>query len=207
MAYAQRSDLYLYGVPRGALVAPGLRTSVAPAGSSITIAGHGFETNDALVLRADPGATLPAPLVDGTTYYAIRIDDATLSLAPAPSGGAITMTTGLVGTMTRSPSLDAAIQAELNDASHVVDDKVPHLVPLPQPYPTRVIAITARLAAYNILCLIGRRNDATLALKLDALADLNRYAQGLAMQDANALQPEQMAMGSMGDGVEEDLIP
>jgi hypothetical protein len=212
MAYAIRSDLYLYGVPRGALVAQGLRTDRALASDDlIAIGGHGFETGDAVVVRVDSGSTLPVPLTDGMTVYVIRINDQELKLATsalnAQMGTPIDLTADLIGTMVLAPSLDAAVDAILEDWARAIDDKIPHLIPLTPPYPTRVVSINARGAAYDVLGLLGRRNDSTLALKLDALRDLDRYASGISIQDSRATEEEQLAIGSSPDPTEMDCIP
>ena len=47
-----------------------------PVPVAVTLDEHAFATNDPLTFRAQAGGSLPAPLVEGTTYYAIEVDDA-----------------------------------------------------------------------------------------------------------------------------------
>lgn len=185
--YVVRSDLYVYGVPRGTLVAPGLRTDRALAATNAaTLAGHGFETGDAFILRSDPGSTLPTGLTDGQTYYAIRIDDSTLQFASSPTGSAIPFSADLAGSMTLNTSLDGAIESLCEDRSREFDDTCHQGRPLTAPFPPRAVSITARLVAYDVLCLLGRRNDSTMALRDDAEKDRANYARGIRMTDPKA---------------------
>lgn len=201
MAYAARSDLYLYGVRRGALVQEGiLADTVDTMADTIRIAGHGLETGSSVLVRsAAPEYALPAPLT-GATYFVIRIDDSTISLATsannANAGTAIDLTTsGTANAFELCPSLDAAVDAILEDTACVIDDRIPHLLPLAPPYPTRVVSINARLAAHDVICLLGKRDDSTTALKLDALKDLDRYATGVRIRDDKATEFNQSATG------------
>ena len=75
--------------------------------STVTInaENHGFSTQDPIVYKA--GGSLPiSGLVDGTTYYAIRVDANSFKLATtssnAGSGTALTITGGTGGSVTDS---------------------------------------------------------------------------------------------------------
>jgi hypothetical protein len=63
-----------------------------PATDEIALDNHGMQTGDAFQLRLEPGATLPAPLAAGTTYYAIELSDIAFQAAATPTGAAIDIT-------------------------------------------------------------------------------------------------------------------
>lgn len=70
---------------------------------TITLTSHTLKTTDPIVFAAGPSS--PSPLVSGTTYYAIFIDENTIKLASsasnAISGTAINITTVGSGSFTR----------------------------------------------------------------------------------------------------------
>ena len=83
MGYCVAADLYSYGLPRGALVSPGRPVeSVDASADSFELDGHGFAAGDAVQFRPVGGGTLPAPLVEGTTYYALPANDWRFRAAP-----------------------------------------------------------------------------------------------------------------------------
>tara|TARA_R110000868_G_scaffold262381_3_gene520712 strand:- start:316 stop:945 length:630 start_codon:yes stop_codon:yes gene_type:complete len=73
---------------------------VTNAADTITLTGHIFSTGDK-VLYTDGGGTVPAGLVTGTVYYAIKVDANTIKLATtqvqAYEGTPINLTTDGVG--------------------------------------------------------------------------------------------------------------
>src|SRR6478609_2025292 len=92
--YSTVSDLYAYGVPRGAVPNPArLAASVLASSDAFTLDEHGFATDDPVSFRAEAGGALPAPLVAGTTYYAIALTASTFKVAAAVAGAALDLTT------------------------------------------------------------------------------------------------------------------
>ena len=63
---------------------------VDPSTDRITVTGHGLVTNNLVVYTT--GVDIVEGLTSGTTYYAIRIDDDTLSLSLTLSGSVIALT-------------------------------------------------------------------------------------------------------------------
>src|SRR5215831_13470211 len=93
-AYATQSDVYKYGLPRGALGNPGrIVDSSLASSSTITLAEHGYVSGDAVTFRATEGGTLSSPLVAGTTYFVIYVTDSTFKVSATPNGSAITLST------------------------------------------------------------------------------------------------------------------
>lgn len=182
-AYATRRDLYRYGLPRGALAMPGrvVESSVASS-DTLTLDGHGFETDEEVLVRAVDGGTLSAPLAEGTTYFVIRVTDSTFQLAASAGGSAINLTSN-------GDQMMVAAALPVNDVlelySRWVDDLLPaHGVPLTSPYPVIVVATVAELAAKKLLDLSGQQSGIIDAAEVAAKAKLERWAKGIPVRDA-----------------------
>lgn len=181
-AYAVRKDVYRYGLARGTLGAAGRQVDSCLASTdTITLDGHGFETDDELVLRAIEGGTLSAPLVAGTSYYAIRLNDSTFKLAATPTGSAINITTDGDG-------MNVAIALPFEDVlefySRFVDGVLPaHAVPLTAPYPVTIVALVAELAAKRLQILAGHSSASMTEIELSAKAQLERWSAGIPIRD------------------------
>lgn len=194
-AYATRRDVYRYGLARGTLGSQArLVSSSVEATDTISLDGHGFETDDTVVLRATDGGTLSAPLVSGTTYYVIRVSDSAFKLAATQGGNAIDLTTDGV-------SMIVAIALPFDDVlefySRFVDGFVPaHLVPLTAPYPVLVTAIVAELSAKKLQILAGQISESMKETELAAKAQLERWAAGVPVRDPNATASANRAVNS-----------
>ncbi len=193
-AYATRANLYQFGLPRGMLANPGrLSGSVLATTDGFELDGHGFETDDALLFRAESGGTLPAPLVAGTTYYAIRVNDEVFKVAAAPAGAAINLTTdGVSVVVTTALPVDEVLEFY----SRFADAFLPaHLVPLTPPYPITVTALVAELAAKKLLLMAGQSSASMAEAELGAKAQLERWAKGIPLRDARATSSANLAYG------------
>lgn len=62
-------------------------------GAAITLSSHGFVTGDE-VTYSDGGGTAIAELVDGSTYFVIKVDANTVNLSAKSEGSAITLSDG-----------------------------------------------------------------------------------------------------------------
>ncbi|OFX05632.1 MAG: hypothetical protein A3E78_14510 [Alphaproteobacteria bacterium RIFCSPHIGHO2_12_FULL_63_12] len=194
-AYATRRDLYRYGLPRGTLSSEGREVSSSVASTNVlTLTDHGFETDDEVLVRALEDGTLSAPLVAGTTYYAIRLTADTFSLATAAAGSAIDLTTN--GT-TMWISTELPFDDVLEFYSRFVDAFIPaHLVPLESPCPVTVVALVAELAAKKLQLLAGVSSVVMTELELAAKAQLERWAKGLPLRDAAVTTSASKAISS-----------
>lgn len=184
-AYAQRRDVYKYGLARGALGSNArLVDSALAATDVVTLDNHGFETDDILIFRATEGGNLPAPLSAGTTYFAIRLTDATFQVAATQGGSAIDLTTDAVSTLV---AIDLPFDDVLEFYSRWVDHFIPaHAVPFTAPYPVTVVAIVAELAAKKLQQIAGQTSVSVGEYELAAKAQLERFAMGLPLRDASA---------------------
>jgi len=195
VAYATQADIYRYVLARGALGNPGrLVDSSLAATSTITLAEHGFATGDAVTLRATAGGALSAPLVAGTIYYAVYVNDSEFTLSSTADGlTPITLTTDGVSVMVAA---DLPFAAVLELYSRFVDGFLPALaVPLPTPYPITIVAIVATLAAKRLQVISGMTSESMKDEELSAKAQLERWAAGLPVRDAAAAtQPTNLAV-------------
>ena len=183
--YATRADLYRYGFPRGLVANPGrLCASALASTDTFELDGHGFEDGDAVLLRAESGGELPAPLVAGTTYYVLRQSEATFKLSATPNGSAVNLTTDGASVLVASA---LPIDEQLAVLSRFVDPFIPaHATPLTEPYPLVVVQIVAKLAAADLLRIAGQSSESMAQLEVGAKAQLERWASGIPLRDARA---------------------
>ena len=194
-AYATRRDVYAYGLARGTLGAAGRQVESSLASTdTLTLDGHGFETDDALVVRAFEGGTLSSPLVAGATYYAIRVNDSTFKLSATAGGSAINLTTdGVVMSVAIALPFDEILEFY----SRFVDAFLPaHLVPLTAPYPITVVALVAELAAKRLQILAGHSSASMTEIEVSAKAQLTRWAAGVPLRDERATASANLAITS-----------
>lgn len=193
--YCARGDLYRFGLPRGVLVSSGRVVESSASGTdTITLDGHGFETDDEVVLRAAEGGTLSAPLVAGTTYYAIRVNDSGFKVSSTAAGVAIDLTTAGVSMIAGAPlPFDDVIEFY----SRWVDGFSPaHLVPFTAPIPIMVKAIVAELAAKKLAQLAGHVSASVNEAEAAAREQLERWSKGVPLRDAAATGPANKAVVS-----------
>lgn len=194
-AYATRRDVYRYGLPRGTLGSDArLVASALAATDLVVLDGHGFETDDEIVVRAEEGGSLPTPLVTGTTYYAIRVSESAFQVAATAGGAAIDLTSDAVS-MFVAGALPFDEILELY--SRFVDPFIPaHLVPLEAPIPVVIVATVAELAAKKLLHLSGQTSVAVNEAELAAKAQLERWAKGVPLRDPRATASANLAVTS-----------
>ena len=148
--------------------------------NTFTYDGHGLETGDPVNVRAIEGGTLPAPLVDGQRYFAIRESNSVFGLSATAGGPAIDITSSAVSMLiTREPDIEEVIEFY----SAWADTSLPaHLVPLDTPIHPFVKGIVADLAAKRILNGIGKESAVITAAEVEAKAQLERFASGLPLR-------------------------
>ena len=180
-AYCVAADLYDHGIPRGGLPNPGRIVSSASAATDIlTLEGHGLRADQQVTFRAESGGSLPAGLVAGTTYYAIPLTDSTFQVSASSGGSAVNITTAGTNTiLITSLPFDAVIEW----ASAMVDDFLPaHAVPLTSPYPPSVVAVTADLAAWRMLAVLGGATEGVTSKLEEAKRLLDRWAKAIPLR-------------------------
>lgn len=168
----------------------------------ITLDGHGFETDDALTLRAVDGGTLSAPLVAGTTYYAIRLTDSTFKVAATAGGAALDLTTSGVSMFVARP-LD--FDYWIGFYSRWADTSFPgHAVPFTSgSVPSIVEGIVADLVAKRMFNAGGQESSTLKDMEIASAAQLARFAGGMPIRDAAATVSTNLAytdtLASTGD--------
>ncbi len=192
--YCSRRDVNRW-LPSGEITGSSrLAESALSSTETITLDGHGFETDDEVTVRAAEGGSLPAPLVEGTLYYAIRITNATFQLAATASGSPINLTSdGTSVVIIKQPPFYDVIEFY----SRWADSFIPaHLVPLEAPIHPLVKVIVAQLSAKALLNLDGKSSEIVNAAELAAKAQLERFAKGLPLRGADATAPANLAVTS-----------
>lgn len=180
--YCARSDV-AKRLPPGALISSsGIVASALAATDTVTYDGHGFETNDPLRVRAVEGGALAAPLVDGTTYFAIRLSNSDFKLAATSGGSAVNLTSDAVSMVVmRDPNFDEIIEFY----SRWADSFMPgHLVPFQAPIHPLVHGIVADLSAKRLLNIGGQDSAIVTAAEASAQTMLERHATGLRLRGA-----------------------
>jgi hypothetical protein len=192
LTYAEPSDLYAYGLQRGGVQNAGrLVASVNTTANTLTLDVHGFALNDPIRFRADAGGTLPAPLVEGTDYFAIPVGESTFSVAAAADGSAIDISAAGSRTLVIAP---LPIESALNWASRLIDDMLAgHPVPLEAPIPEIVRMTCAELAAGKLQALRGVSSVSLTAMIDGAQKRLARWALGVPVRGEGAQQPAQLS--------------
>lgn len=136
------------------------------------------------MLRAEGDGSLPAPLLEATTYYAIRVDDFSFQVSASAAGPAIDLTTEGDRTIVIAP---LPITKAIQWASALLMDQLPaHVVPESGPYPTIIVATTAELAIAKLLTYTGQGAAGLKQATDDALARARRWAQGVPLRGPNA---------------------
>lgn len=192
-AYATRRDVYKYGLPRGSLGTQSrLAASASTGADTIELDEHGFETDDAILVRATENGSLPAPLAASVAYYVIRISDSTFKLAATAGGAAINLTSeGADFTVSAALPFDDVLEYY----SRFVDGFLPaHAVPLEDPYPLVVTATVAELAAHKLQLICGLTSESMAQIEVGAKAKLERWAKGIPLRDTRATQATNKAI-------------
>lgn len=186
--YATRADVYAHGLPRGALGSARGRIVAASTAATdvLELDEHGLDDGVALVLRAQEGGTVSAPLVDGGTVYAIRLTDSTFKVAASKADALAGIPINLT---TDGASMIAVVpidwDAVLERYSRWFDGCLPaHAVPLTAPYPIEVTAIVAEVSGAKIQWLSGVASVSMRDAEIAAKAQAERFAAGLPMRDA-----------------------
>lgn len=181
----------------------GLAASSLAGSNAITLDGHGFVTGDPFKVRAIEGGSLSAPLIEGVTYYAIRVSNACFEVAATPGGAALDLTTNAISmVVSREPDFDYWIWAY----SRWADTSLPgNLVPLGRtaPVPGAVEVIVADLVAKRMFNAGGQESESLKDMEIASVAQLKRFAGGMPLRELTAPSSANLAitttLGSVAD--------
>lgn len=192
MPYCNEADIYLFGVPRGALAVSGrVAGAVSTTSDTVELDGHGFVAGDEVQFRAEEGGSLSSPLAEGTTYYVLAVDDWRFQVAATSGGSAIDLTTAGDGVIVlAAPPVDGAISW----AERVIDDMLPaHVIPIADPVPEIVRATCAELAGAKLLALSGGQSESLSAVLDAAQKRIERWARNAPIRGTNAPETAQQS--------------
>ena len=149
--------------------------------NTVELGDHGFSDDDPVEFRAASGGSLPAPLVEGTTYFAIAVSSSRFQLAEMAGGAAINLSSAGSRIVVIAPlPVDKAIEY----ASGVIDDAVPaHIVPIEDP-PAIIVATCAELAAAKLGYFSGGVSKSLADMLVAATARVARWAKGAEVRGA-----------------------
>ncbi len=172
--------------------------SILAATDTIELAGHGFETDSALTFSPTEGGTLPAPLLEDTNYYAIRLTNGAFKVAAAPGGPAIDLTTdGVSVSVITEPPYAMVIEYVSRWAEGFIPAHGLPFKALPDT-PSEVRFLVAELAAKMLQNLDGKSSAIVDARFKSGEDQLNRYAAGLPVRSAPEQPRANLAIKSAG---------
>ncbi len=181
MALCEVSDLYAYGISRGAIPNPG-RVIHELSDSVFTLDQHGFELNRPISFRSVCG-TLPPEIVEGVEYYALPTSASMFQVQILEDSGPniITDSSDTIMVITPLP-LNQAIAW----AAAIMYDMMPaHAIP-DSPTPSTVAPIVrytcAELAAAKVLAVEGACADTLSKVIEVTMKRLERWAKGVPLR-------------------------
>lgn len=177
--YCTTADVYRW-IPPGSVSNPArLVASVATSGNVLTIEGHGLALNTVVTFRAEGGGTLPSPIVDGTTYYAIPLTDSTFQVSTASGGGAVDITT----TGSNTVMVQALPWATwIEEASAEIDNTLPDFTVALSPVPAIVRSYASALVAERALTFCGVSSDALRERMISLRLELKEWRKGVPLR-------------------------
>lgn len=184
MSLCQPSDLFAFGVPRGATPNPG-RCLAQLVDDVCFLDVHGFDTGAPIMFRA-VGGTLPAELAEGVTYYAESLTEHTFKVRATAGGAALSITDSDDPIMVLTP---LPVAEAIAWAAQVMFDSMPaHAVPIAQgdPVPEFLRMTCAELAAGKLLALSGAASRSLSDTVDMALKRVERWGKGVPLRDPDA---------------------
>lgn len=191
-SYCNQSDLYAYGLPRGATPNPG-RALASLADSVCSLDVHGLDTGTAILFRAI-GGTLPAELSEGVTFYAEAVTEHTFRVRATAGGAALTITDTDDPIMVIVP---LPIAESIEWASRIIDDSLPaHAAPIDGVVPAIIRSTCAELAAGKLLAISGAASRSLSETVDMALKRVERWGKGVPLRDPDAPARTNLAAAS-----------
>ena len=196
MPYSSPSDLYAFGLPRGAIPNPG-RVLSSAIDSVCTLDVHGFETGNEILFRPSGDGAMPSGLSAGVTYFAQAETEHTFRVRATAGGVAITFTDAEDPLVVIAPLNRAAAIAW---ADRMIDDmSTGQAVPFddtslyPDGVPEIIRMTSAELAAGKLLAITGSASRSLSETVDAAVKRIGRWAQGLPVRGTPAASRANLA--------------
>lgn len=170
-----------------------LCASALNAGDVLELDCHGFAADTPVRFRVEEGGTMPAPLVAGTTYYAVPVDESRFSVAATEGGAVVPLTADgdLVVVMRDRPVAAAIAMASDYVAPALRGNVEPTSL---SDVPHQVRSMVALYAA-RILRVWSQREHADLAPLIDAAEKrLDKFMRGVPTGGPDATAPSNLAV-------------
>lgn len=179
--YCGRADLYNFGLPRGSIPNSGrLVLSTSATADAFTLGEHGFSAGDPVTFRAEMGGSMPAPLIAGTTYYALPVSESVFQVAATAGGPAIDLTTAGAEVLVSSPlPIESAIEWGAETINLAL---IAHAVPLEAPYPPIIVMVNAELAAAKLGYFSGATSKSLTDVMASAQKKIDTWAKGVPLR-------------------------
>jgi hypothetical protein len=151
--------------------------------NTLTLGAHGFALNDLVSFRPEAGGSLPAPLVAGTSYYAIPVTDDSFSVATTEDGSSVNITSAGSLFVAIAP---LPVAAAISWASQIIDDMLPaHVVPIEADAIPEIVRFTcAELAAGKLAARSGNASKSLTEIVDAANKRLARWGKGVPIRGA-----------------------
>jgi len=190
-AYATRRDVYDC-LPPGTLGGQGrLLASVAANTNILELEDHALSDGDEVQFRTEAGGTLPAPLVEGTTYFAIRLTSSSFQVATIDGGTPVDLTTAGDNVVV---SKELPVFRLICRVSALADIRMPHVVPLKEPYPEAVVDVVSRIVARRLQATSGVTSETVNDFEEQAWKELEFWAKGIPLRDISPQEPSNLAV-------------
>jgi len=197
VALAAESDVFSVIASGSVPNAGRLCASALDSGDVFELDCHGFSLDEPLRFRPEEGGGLPSPLVAGTTYYALPVDEARFSVSATAGGSAIPLTSdGSLVVVLRDRPVAWAIAMASDYVSPALRGNVEPASLLEVPHQVRSLVA---LYAARILRVWSQREHADLApLIIDAEKRLDKWMRGVPTGGADATGPANLAVSRSG---------
>jgi hypothetical protein len=190
VAYATREDVYLHGLPRGA-VAQGARpiASVDVTGNTLEVGSHGLGQFTPIQFQVDGSGVVAAPLSTSAVFYALPVtdSDSLIRVAASFGGPALDLTDDGSGSWSLYVPGGPMIDRLLETFSRWLDGKcIAHETPFTAPYPveaTHIVAVRTASHAARVLGL-GREGEHLYEAETILLRDIESLVRGMVIRDA-----------------------
>lgn len=171
--------------------------------NTLACEGHNLPADEPIQMWTGGAGVLPTGLSSSVVYYARPVagSSSLFQLATAEGGAAIDLTTAGTAPFGFIQQIGPTIERALEYRSRWLDRNVAgHLCPAEAPYPTELVSLCCRLAAWDVALELGKgKKDDPLSLRFDqAMADVAQMRKGQPLRDPAARGSANVAISVAG---------